>query len=225
MKQNLNCSGSTRVDGGEYGEVRVSASLRVDGDLRCDALQCSGSAKIEGALSCAGEVRCSGSVKVAGEAAMQEGRFSGSVKAQSLHCTGTLQCSGSAKIEGGMQLGKARFSGSCAAEGDIHAEELEIGGLAVRPGCGGRALPCLRRAPDQRPAQCRRDHPVPRRPVSGGRYRLHDAPSGTGRPCDLARPAASAHWRPSPSRAIRSSCSIRRRPSSAGALSASAQAA
>lgn len=36
MKQNLNCSGSTRVDGGEYGEVRVSASLRVDGDLRCD---------------------------------------------------------------------------------------------------------------------------------------------------------------------------------------------
>ena len=29
MKQNLNCSGSTRVDGGEYGEVRVSASLRV----------------------------------------------------------------------------------------------------------------------------------------------------------------------------------------------------
>ena len=93
MKQNLNCSGSTRVDGGEYGEVRVSASLRVDGDLRCDALRCSGSAKIEGALSCAGEVRCSGSVKVAGEAAMQEGRFSGSVKAQSLHCTGTLQCS------------------------------------------------------------------------------------------------------------------------------------
>lgn len=65
MKQNLNCSGSTRVDGGEYGEVRVSASLRVDGDLRCDTLQCSGSAKIEGALSCAGEVRCSGSVKVA----------------------------------------------------------------------------------------------------------------------------------------------------------------
>ena len=33
MKQNLNCSGSTRVDGGEYGEVRVSASLRVDGCL------------------------------------------------------------------------------------------------------------------------------------------------------------------------------------------------
>ena len=114
MKQNLNCSGSTRVDGGEYGEVRVSASLRVDGDLRCDALQCSGSAKIEGALSCAGEVRCSGSVKVAGEAAMQEGRFSGSVKAQSLHCTGTRQCSG-------------------AAEGDIHAEELEIAGSLRAP--------------------------------------------------------------------------------------------
>ncbi len=133
MKQNLNCSGSTRVDGGEYGEVRVSASLRVDGDLRCDTLQCSGSAKIEGALSCAGEVRCSGSVKVAGEAAMQEGRFSGSVKAQSLHCTGTLQCSGSAKSEGGMQLGKARFSGSCAAEGDIHAEELEIAGSLRAP--------------------------------------------------------------------------------------------
>ena len=113
--------------------MRVSASLRVDGDLRCDTLQCSGSAKIEGALSCAGEVRCSGSVKVAGKAAMQEGRFSGSVKAQSLHCTGTLQCSGSAKTEGGMQLGKARFSGSCAAEGDIHAEELEIAGSLRAP--------------------------------------------------------------------------------------------
>ena len=64
---------------------------------------------------------------------MQEGRFSGSVKAQSLHCTGTLQCSGSAKTEGGMQLGKARFSGSCAAEGDIHAEELEIAGSLRAP--------------------------------------------------------------------------------------------
>lgn len=32
-----------------------------------------------------------------------------------------------------MQLGKARFSGSCAAEGDIHAEELEIAGSLRAP--------------------------------------------------------------------------------------------
>ena len=32
-----------------------------------------------------------------------------------------------------MQLGKAHFSGSCAAEGDIHAEELEIAGSLRAP--------------------------------------------------------------------------------------------
>ena len=40
---------------------------------------------------------------------------------------------GVAKTEGGMQLGKAHFSGSCAAEGDIHAEELEIAGSLRAP--------------------------------------------------------------------------------------------
>lgn len=157
---------------------------------------------------------------------MQEGRFSGSVKAQSLHCTGTLQCSGSAKIEGGMQLGKARFSGSCAAEGDIHAEELEIAGSLCAPA-----------------VEAERFHASGVFRIDGllnaGEIILSRRAACTGRATSgcttlrvvqdahvisLGRPP-SAHWRRSPSRATRSSCSIRRRPSSAGALSASAQAA
>ena len=133
MKQNLNCSGSTRIEGGEYGEVHVSASLHVNGDLRCDSLHCSGAAKIEGTLSCAGEVRCSGSVKVAGEAVMQEGHFSGSLKSGSLHCTGALHCAGSVSVDGGMQVSSGCFSGACEAQGEIHATELASSGTLRAP--------------------------------------------------------------------------------------------
>ena len=143
MKQNLNCSGSTRVDGGEYGEVRVSASLRVDGDLRCDTLQCSGSAKIEGALSCAGEVRCSGSAKIEGGMQLGKARFSGScaaegdIHAEELEIAGSLRApaveaerfhaSGVFRIDGLLNAGEIILSrGGLYQAGDIGCTTLRV---------------------------------------------------------------------------------------------------
>ena len=123
-----------------------------------------------------------------------------------------------------MQLGKARFSGSCAAEGDIHAEELEIAGSLRAPAVEAERFHAS--------GVFRIDGLLNAGEITlsrGGLYQAGDIGCTTLRVVQdahvISLAAASAHWRRSPSRATRSSCSIRRRPSSAGALSASAQAA
>lgn len=87
-----------------------------------------------------------------------------------------------------MQLGKARFSGSCAAEGDIHAEELEIAGSLCAPAVEAERFHAS--------GMLRINGLLNAGEITlsrGGLYQagdigLHDAPRGTGRPCDLARP-------------------------------------
>lgn len=137
-KRDIHASGSTKLDGGEYGEIHVSASLCVDGSLSCDALHCSGSAKIDGNLSCAAEVHCSGSLKVEGDTAMREGRFSGSFRSGGNVTCEELKVSGSAKVGGELRLDAGRFSGSCEVGNDLHARLLSCSG-SLRIGRGAEA--------------------------------------------------------------------------------------
>lgn len=128
-KTDLKASGATSIAGGEYGEVRVSASLKVGGSLKCDNMSCSGSVKIEEHLDCAGSVSCSGSTKVEGSAAMGSGHFSGSlVCEQNLKAEKGLHCSGSVKVGGDLSCGEGRFSGSCKVGGSISSQELRCSG-------------------------------------------------------------------------------------------------
>ncbi|MBP3660755.1 MAG: hypothetical protein J6I89_05145 [Oscillospiraceae bacterium] len=128
-KTDLKASGATAIAGGEYGEVRVSASLKVRGSLKCDSMNCSGSVKIEENLDCTGSVSCSGSTKVEGHAAMGSGHFSGSlVCEQNLNVEKGLHCSGSAKVGGDLRCGEGRFSGSCEVDGSISCQELHCSG-------------------------------------------------------------------------------------------------
>lgn len=128
-KMDLKTSGAISIAGGEYGEVKVSASLKVGGDLKCDTMSSSGSAKIEGNLDCAGHVSGSGSTKVEGTAAMGSGSFSGSlVCEQGLRVENALSCSGSVKVGGNLSCGEGKFSGSCKVAGSVSSQNLRCSG-------------------------------------------------------------------------------------------------
>lgn len=128
-KMDLKTSGAISIAGGEYGEVKVSASLKVGGSLKCDNMSCSGSVKIEEDLDCGGHVSCSGSTKVEGNAALGSSHFSGSlVCEQNLKVEKALHCSGSVKVGGDLSCGEGKFSGSCKVAGSISSQHLRCSG-------------------------------------------------------------------------------------------------
>ena len=128
-KMDLKASGSISVAGGEYGEVKTSASLKVNGSLKCDLLKCSGSAKIAGDLECGGKISCSGSVGVEGNLRAAEADISGSISVGgSLNSTEYFAASGSVKVGQDLSVKEAKISGSCSVSGQIRAGELRVSG-------------------------------------------------------------------------------------------------
>ncbi len=127
-------SGSGVLGTGEYEEVRISGSARIDGSVRCSKFTCAGSLTGEGELDCRGEFRSSGSTHLNGTI-----RADSAVVGGSLHC-GTLcgdrelQLSGSAHVEKKLSGGDIRASGSLEVGGDIEAESFRGSGRLVCEG-------------------------------------------------------------------------------------------
>ena len=147
-------SGKTSVPGGEYGEIHVSGSGRVNGDLSCEELHTSGVTTVEGKLNCRGRVSTSGSCKISGDAVAQEMTTSGSCRCEgnfeikgkadtsgSFTCRGNLKAlelksSGSTKAGGDAKLGSAVTSGSLTVGGSLTAGDLKTSGkLEVGKDC------------------------------------------------------------------------------------------
>lgn len=144
MQNNLNdisISGSGKVPGGEYRNVRISGSGNFTGDIRaesvrvsgsahmlgvmCDALHASGSAHIDGPLTC-GEAHISGSLHMAEGAQIENGAVSGSCHAnKSLKC-GSLRVSGSLHADKDIEAETIKISGAVKIGGLMNAEEIEI---------------------------------------------------------------------------------------------------
>lgn len=148
-KNNLSISGAGVVAGGEYGCVKFSGSGRVDGDLKCDELRCSGSVKVAGGVECSGEIRVSGSFKAEGSVRSDDLRISGSchidggfhggnlTSSGGLHIgdaavAGDVSCSGGCAVGGNFHAQKIKASGKLTVEGDCEAEQLEAWGLEVK---------------------------------------------------------------------------------------------
>ena len=47
-KMDMRISGSSTMPGGEYGKVSISGSGKVQGNLKCESLSCSGAGKVKG---------------------------------------------------------------------------------------------------------------------------------------------------------------------------------
>ena len=79
----LKISGASTMPGGEYAGVSISGAGKIQGNLRCARLHCSGAAKILGDVDCTGEIRSSGAGKVEGSAQCESLTSSGAVSLSS----------------------------------------------------------------------------------------------------------------------------------------------
>ncbi len=112
-KRNMKISGSGSMPGGEFDKVSVSGAGKVDGSLRCEELNCSGSAKIAGNARVAERLHCSGSVKVEGDVGC------GGV----MHVSGAFQCGGDAAAQ------EFHGSGATRIGGELSGTELHVSGV------------------------------------------------------------------------------------------------
>ena len=142
----MNISGSGKIAAGDYNEsIKVSGSGRLDGNIRCQSLHCSGSVKGTASVVCSEDAKISGSCHIEQSISAQNISVSGSLKVggdmiaqQEIKLSGGINCGGSLKCEsfncsGGLDVGgeveaeKIKISGSVKCQGLINADKIEIG--------------------------------------------------------------------------------------------------
>lgn len=130
----MKISGSGQVAPGEYENIKISGSGRLQGNVRCENFYTSGSSKGE-TIECRGEFKISGSSS-----------FSGDVKAGKVSVSGSFACggsmtaddkisvSGSMKCQQSIKCDSLSASGSNSVAGDVEAELVKVSGVL---NCGG----------------------------------------------------------------------------------------
>ena len=128
-------SGSGQIASGEYDNIKISGSGKLNGLIRCKSLHCSGSAKGDAEIECENDLQTSGS-----------GKFDRHVKAGSVSVSGGFGCggnltvqkelkiSGGAKCGGSAKAGSISVSGGLSIKGDAEAETVKVFGIL---NCGG----------------------------------------------------------------------------------------
>ena len=127
MNAPMQISGSGTIPSGEYSEIRISGSGKLQGNIKCQNFLSSGSCQGE-QLICEHTYIASGSVSFSGNISANtiksSGSFScqGSITANQLNHTGSMQCSNSIKCQ------QLLINGALKTNEGIEAEELSING-------------------------------------------------------------------------------------------------
>ena len=107
----MKISGAGVLSGGEYDDVKISGSAKIEGSIRCRSFSCAGAAKGQGDLRCLEDFRSSGSTHVTGEVSAQNAEVSGSLKCSSLAAEKEVKLFGGVNVEGKLSGGDVRASG------------------------------------------------------------------------------------------------------------------
>jgi hypothetical protein len=125
----MKISGSGVVSSGEYDDIIISGSSKVNGDIRCKNM------KVAGAISCMGNIECLEQIYVSGSASFKE-----SISANHLKISGSVivekDCvvkkdfytSGSIKSYGNIKAQELKSSGMIIVDGGVESEIIEISG-------------------------------------------------------------------------------------------------
>ena len=141
----MNISGSGSISAGEYNDrISVSGSGKLNGNVRCVGLHCSGSLHGSGYVHCTEDIHVSGSCHVQGTVQAKELKISGSFHvgedltvengakvSGSMTCggsvsCGTLACSGGVSVGGGIEGEDVRVSGKLDCGGLLNAEKIDL---------------------------------------------------------------------------------------------------
>ncbi len=124
----LHISGSSAMPGGEYGQVHISGSGKINGNLKCESLCCSGAAKIYGNTETQ-SISCSGAVSIEGGLVCNTAmKISGSGKCSADVEVETMKISGRFKTGGALKAREMKVSGSIQIDESLQCERLEVSG-------------------------------------------------------------------------------------------------
>ena len=133
----MKISGAGVLGGGEYEDVRINGSAKIEGSICCHSFACAGAAKGEGDLDCMEDFRCAGSTRVDGAIRAGSAYVSGSLHCASLHGEDTLRIAGSAHVEDKLSGGEIMASGRLQVGGDIEAESFQFSDGSCSPVSSG----------------------------------------------------------------------------------------
>lgn len=137
----ISISGSGKIAGGEYDNIRISGSGSMTGDVIANSVHISGSGRSESIEAkeikasgsfhasgrvTAGEIHVSGSAHIGGAIEAGEIKVSGSFHANDVISSKTLRVSGSMHAEGGIEADNVHISGAAHVKGLLNAENIEI---------------------------------------------------------------------------------------------------
>ena len=138
----MKISGAGVLSGGEYDDVKISGSAKIEGSVRCRSFSCAGAAKGEGDLRCLEDFRSSGSTHVTGEVSAQNAEVSGSLKCSSLAAEKEVKLFGGVNVEGKLSGGDVRASGGLKVGDGIEAESFRYSASTAGPISTGGKLQC-----------------------------------------------------------------------------------
>lgn len=130
----MKIAGSGCIASGEYENIAISGSAKLNGFIRCQSLHCSGSAHCEGNLEAQKNIRVSGSAHFDQNVHAQAIGISGSARVDG-NCTSTedMQISGSMRCGGDIKGNSIRISGSLCVT-NVEGEDVHISGKITCPG-------------------------------------------------------------------------------------------
>lgn len=125
----MKISGSGKISAGEYDNIRISGSGRLEGLVRCASFHVSGSSRGD-------TIECRETLKISGSTS-----FDRNVKAGSIGVSGSFSCggdlcadekvsvSGSTKCGGSLKCTTLSVAGSMRVGGDAEAETVNVDGI------------------------------------------------------------------------------------------------
>ena len=136
-EKNSSISGVGTIASGEYGQIHLSGSGTITGDVVCEGLQTSGSSHAKGKVECRGAVVTSGAFHGEGDVKAVEVHTSGSSHfGGNLTVDKRIKTSGSTRVEGNLEVESAETSGSLSVGGNLNASKLHTSGkLEVGKDC------------------------------------------------------------------------------------------
>ena len=131
----MKISGSGQIASGEYNNVSINGSAKINGYIRCLNFSCAGSARAFDKIECENGFSAAGSFKSDSEIKADTLSFDGSFS-----CGGNItsnvdmSCSGSMKCGGSIKAGAISVDGLANINGDVEAETVKVFGVL---NCGG----------------------------------------------------------------------------------------
>lgn len=131
----MKISGSGQIAPGEYDNISVNGTAKINGYVRCLSFSCAGSAHALDKIECENGFSVAGSFKSDNEIKTDTLSFDGSFSCnENITANIEMSCSGVMKCGGSVKAGSISISGLANVNGGMEAETVKVFGIL---NCGG----------------------------------------------------------------------------------------